>query len=163
MSEKLATVETIWMNFLDRQRLENWTKTCYNKDEDNYETYNCMAAFTDDPWEESWFESHCKSYNQSRPCSYPTQPLLKLCGLCSSTLIGDNLFPQKQQQQTPATWSCWASLPSKLNTTSQPASGFWQMPCLRWPPCLEPPNSPILGKHDWIISDDDFQCRKGKH
>ena len=72
-----------------------WTKP-YRQEKDTRfgDAYNCMAVFTDEDWNDSWNEWQCETYDQSCPCSYPTQPLLILRGLCSPLI--DNLFSPKQ-------------------------------------------------------------------
>ena len=62
---KLQAVERIWRDFYTGQRLENWTKPYYSDHDTMYgDTYNCMGAYTDEPWEKSWNEKHgpCNAY-----------------------------------------------------------------------------------------------------
>ena len=93
--KKIEAIETIWRDFYTGRKLENWIKPYYSDHDKRYgDTFNCMGAYTDEPWEQSWFEWQSKSYDMSCPCSYPTQPLLRLRGLCSSVM--DNLFSPKQ-------------------------------------------------------------------
>ena len=100
-TKKIEAIETIWRDFYTGQKLENWTKPYYGNHDKRYEdTYNCMCAYTDEPWEESWYEFQCLSYDKSCPCSYPKQPLLSLRGLCSSSFI-NNLFSPKQLPGNP--------------------------------------------------------------
>ena len=84
-TKKLEANETVWRDFYTGQRLENWTKPYYQSTEDTFkgDTYNCINTYTDEPHHDSWYEWLCKSYDQSCPCSYPAQPLLRLRGLCS--------------------------------------------------------------------------------
>ena len=60
-TKKFEAVETIWRDFYTGQRLDNWTKPYYydSKDTTYGDTFNCMAAYTDEPWRESWYESEC--------------------------------------------------------------------------------------------------------
>ena len=100
-TKKLEAVETVWRDFYTGLRLENWIKPYYDTDKDGYygENHNCMKAYTDEPWHESWYESECFTHDTSCPCSYRAQPLLRLRGLCS-TLI-DSLFTPKQLPGNP--------------------------------------------------------------
>ena len=71
-TKKLEAVETIWRDFYTGQRLGNWTKPYHSttkKDTWYGETYNCMPAYTDEPWTKSWYEWECSSYDKSCPCS----------------------------------------------------------------------------------------------
>ena len=79
---KLEALETIWRDFYTGQRLGNWTKPYYTskKDTVNDNTYNCMMALTDTRWDYSWDEWQCVHDRKSCPCTYPTQPLLRLRG-----------------------------------------------------------------------------------
>ena len=72
-TQKLEAVETIWRDFYTGQRLTNWTKPYYSprfQDSKSGETDNCMAVYHDEPWEESWYEFQCQTYDQSCPCTY---------------------------------------------------------------------------------------------
>ena len=84
----LKAVETMWRDFYTGQKLDNWIKTYNNelsrKDALYGDTYNCMEAWTNTFWEESLHEWQCYTFGMSCPCSYPTQPLLRLRGLCKN-------------------------------------------------------------------------------
>ena len=85
--------ETIWRDFYTGTRLDTGTKPYYSRNGDaQYEdTHNCMGAITDGNWDRSWYESKCYVYgNSSCPCSYPSEPLLRLRGLCKKSLIEKN-------------------------------------------------------------------------
>ena len=162
-TRKLEAVETVWRDFYTGQRLENWTKPYYREQEDTIhgDTYNCMEAFTDLAWLDSWREWQCYSYDHSCPCSYPTQPLLRLRGRCS-TLI-DGLFTPKQLPANTGnmillglystrieynhTSSQWVLTDAKSDVTA--LSRATKL-------------SYLLGKHEWTISNDVYECGKGK-
>ena len=97
---KLEAQETIWRDFYTGQRLyKNWSKPYL--DDKNDTTFgkfdNCMAAYTDEPWEKSWFEWQCVGSDMSCPCIYPRKPLLTLRGLCEESWI-DKRYTLKQMQ-----------------------------------------------------------------
>ena len=100
-TKKLEAVETVWRDFYTGQRLDNWKRPfLWGYEDTKYgDTYNCMAAYTDMGWNTSWMEWQCYSDYRSCPCSYPTQPLHRLRGLCS-TLI-NWLFSLKQLPGNP--------------------------------------------------------------
>ena len=94
---KLEAVERVWRDYYTGQRLDNWTKPYYQPEGDiNFgEDQNCMASYTEEPWDSSWGESACGLYDMSCACSYPTTPLLRLRGLCPASLL-DYLYSPKQ-------------------------------------------------------------------
>ena len=99
-TKKLEAVETVWRDFYTGQRMGIWTKPYYRTSETLFgDTYNCMRAFTDMPWNISWGEWQCiaigNALKHGCPCSYPTQPLLELRGLCSSSLIYRQFTPMQ--------------------------------------------------------------------
>ena len=128
-TKKLEAKETVWRDFYTGQRLDNWTKPYYdmNKDSDHDDTYNCMTAYTDEPWQESWSEWQCQTYEQSCPCSYPGQPLLRLRGLCKNSLVAkdsdEKLFTPKQLPGNPGNMILLGQWAPELSTTTQAASG----------------------------------------
>ena len=160
-TRKLEAVETVWRNFYTGQRLENWT-FYYNSEETMYDdTYNCMAAYTWADWTDAWYEWRCHSYDKSCPCSYPTQPLLRLRGLCSA-LIND-LFSPKQLPGNPGNMILLSRLTTRIeynDTSSQwvltdAKSGVTAV-------SRATKLSYLLGKHEWTISNDVYECGKGK-
>ena len=158
-TQKLEAGETIWRDFYAGQRLESWTKPYFSEDTKDTrvgDTQNCMVAFTDVPWDMSWGEWYCITYEQSCPCGYPTQPLLKLRGRCSSLI--HSLFSPKQLPDNPGnmillgfrstrieyndTTSQWILTDAKSDVTAMSRATKL---------------SYLLGKHDWTISNDDYQ------
>ena len=102
---KLDAEERVWRDYYTGLRLENWIKPYYSskKDEISDDTYNCMEVYSDKAWNISWFEWECyDSFQASCPCQYPTQPILRLRGLCRKTSI-DTLFTLKQMPVSPDT------------------------------------------------------------
>ena len=164
-TQKLDAEETIWRDFYTGQRLENWTKPYYskNKDDNFGDKFNCMYAYTDEPWGKTWTEWECYTYDQSCPCSYPTQPFLRLRGLCYSSLIFDTLFCPKQLPDNPGNMIILGQQSTRIEyngTTSQwiltdaksDVTGMSRATKLSY----------LLGKHEWTISYDDYHCGKGK-
>ena len=98
-------------------------------------------------------------------CSYPFQPLLRLRGRCLSSLLIDPLFSLKQLPDSDKLDSIiilgqitsrieynnrinrWMLTDAKSNLTA--VSQATKV-------------SYLLGKHEWTISNDDYQCGKGK-
>ena len=162
-TRKLEAEETIWRDFYTGQRLDNWTKPYYGSSEDtNYgDTYNCMLAITDKPWHRSWLEWQCYSFDKSCPCSYPAQPLLCLRGLCSPLI--DNLFSTKQLPDNPGNMILLGKRTTRIEYND--TSSQWVLTDARSDVTAvsrATKISYVLGKHEWTISDDDYDCGKGK-
>ena len=98
-TRRLEAKETVWRDFYSGQRLlDNWAKPwsfLERKDELFGEDSNCVTSITTYSWHLSWMEFPCYMYDMSCPCSYPSQPLLRLRGLCSEDLI-DTHYGLKQ-------------------------------------------------------------------
>ena len=55
-AKKLEAEDTVWRDFYTGKRLDNWTKPYYDRSQDpGGDTRNCLSAYTDEPWHESWF------------------------------------------------------------------------------------------------------------
>ena len=124
------------------------------------DTYNCMVAFTNKPWEESWYEWFCSSYNHGCPCSYPVQPLLRLRGLYYSSLI-HNVFSPKQLPGKPGNVILLGQLTNRIEYND--TINHWILNDAKYDVtamCRATKVSYLLGKHNWTISNDG--CRKGK-
>ena len=115
-TKKLEAVKTVWRDFYTGQRLENWKKPFFDEARQNSE--HCILVFTDRPWQQSWLPRECWSYDMVCPCSYPTQPLLRLLGVCSRLI--DPLFTPKQLPYNPGNmiWLGAMSTRIEYNDTS---------------------------------------------
>ena len=101
--ETLEAEKAVLRDFYTGQRI-NWTLP-FNRNTKSklvHTDLNCInAQFQEDyynGWLESWFESQCQmgtDIHRSCPCEYSAQPLLRLRGRCSSSLI-DSIFSPKQ-------------------------------------------------------------------
>ena len=109
-----------------------------------------MAAYTDESWEESWYEWQCYAYKRSCPCSYSSQPLFWLRGLCSPLI--DDLFSPKQLPGDPGNMIILGQLTTRIeynDTTSQwvLTDAKYEVTAMSRATKL----SYLLGKHDWTI------------
>ena len=163
-TKKLEAVETVWRDFYTGQRLDKWTKPYQDSKEDTIYggDMNCMLAATKMPWDKSWSEWECHSYDMSCPCSYPTQPLLRLRGLCSTSI--DNLFSPKQLPGNPGNMILlgdWSTRIEYYDTSRQ-----WVLTSAKYNVRARAtrPTKPSfpLGKHNWTISNDVYECNEGK-
>ena len=98
----------------------------------------------------------------SCPCSYPAQPLLMLRGLCSSSLIYP-LFSLKQLPGNPGNMILLGYFTTRIeyNDTSRQ----WMLSDARYDVTALSKASKlsyVLGKHNWTISNDNYECNEGK-
>ena len=162
-TKKLEAVETIWRDFYTGQRLDNWTKPYLYGSKDAWydDNHNCMIAYPSRPWAMSWFEWSCYSSDDSCPCSYPVQPLLRLRGLCSPLI--DSIFLPKQLPGNPGNMILLGQDHTRIeynDTTSN-----WVLRDARYDVTAmsrATKMSYVLGKHKWTISNDTFKCNEGK-
>ena len=164
MTVQLDAEEGVWRNYYSGLRLQNWSKPYYSSKQDGShgDAYNCIYAFTDEPWESCWWEGQCITYDMSCPCQYPAQPLLTLRGLCKdSSIENKRVFTLKQLPEDPdnmlilghyttqimynKTGKHWKLTDAKSNVTAISQSSRV---------------SYLLGKHNWTVSDD--ECNKGE-
>ena len=163
-TEKLEAEETIWRDFYTGQRLGNWTKPylLIKKDMMFGETHNCMMAVTSYQWEFSWDEWQCHSMPRSCTCSYPAQPLLRLRGLCSSSLIY-NLFSPKQLPGNPSNMILLGLVSTRIEYNDK--TSRWNLTDARYEVSAVSQAtklSYLLGKHNWTISNDAYECSEGQ-
>ena len=162
LSAKMEAEEAIWKDFYTGQRLkDNWEKPYW------YSTRkfgdHCLGAYTDVPWAKSWDDTWPCSYflDQSCPCSYPAQPLLKLRGLCSPLI--NWLFSPKHLNDAPGNLILLGQLTTRIRYDA--ANSKWVLTDAKSgvkAVSRATELSYVLGKHDWTISDDVYKCSEGK-
>ena len=166
---KLRAEETIWRDFYTGQRLQPYNLTTLQpyinqdkKDREYGSNYNCMQVLTNYDWDECWLEWKCVSGGNSCPCSYQSQPLLRMRGLCQTSLI-DTLFTTKQLPTNPTNMMLIGLRSTKIeyNDTRK----RWALSDLSSNVSAviqSKEHSYLLGKHNWTISNDDIECNEGK-
>ena len=162
---KMEAIETIWRDYYTGQRLEDWPKPWYRatKDEAFGDNSNCLAWYSDmgEDWHMTWYEWLCNTYDQGCPCSYPTQPLLRLRGLCSASGI-DSLFTLKQLPNDPNNMILVGTATTQIQWND--TSGMWLLFDAQYDVTAESRAthvSYLLGKHEYTISNDEYECSKG--
>ena len=166
VTKKLEAEEHVWRDFYTGQRLGNWTKPWYdgNTTDTVYGTQsNCMRVYTGtDVWKNSWFEFTCTSADQSCPCSYPVQPILRLRGSCSSSSI-DSLFSPKQLPDNPGNMLIIGRATTRIEYKEE--DSLWKLTDVSSPiTALSKASkvSYVLGKHTWTITNDSYACNEGR-
>ena len=160
--KKLEAIETVWRDFYTGQRLDNWSKPYLRGSDLEYtDIYNCMIGAMSQPWHISWQEWHCLTYDNSCPCSYSIQPLLRLRGTCSP--LTDYLFSPKQLPGNPGNMILLGQMTTRIeyNDTSSQwvlTDAMSDVTAVSRATKL----SYLLGKHKWTISNDVYECNEGK-
>ena len=162
-TQQLEAEETVWRDFYTGERLGNWTKPYYGSSGDTSQDddSNCMVAFTDQPWNQSWDERYC-FWQYSCPCSYPKLPLLRLRGLCSDEKI-DRLFLPKQMPGDPGNMMLVGQHHSKIEYNE--TSSLWTLTDTRYNLFATCPATKItyaLGKCNWTILNGNYGCSDKK-
>ena len=183
-AEVIEAVETVWRDFYTGQQLENWTypgqkwesNMRSGHDRLHGDTYNCMTGKGWKlEWEKSgqegseWHESECHADTSSPscPCSYPAQPLLRLRGLCSASLI-EELFSPKQLPSNPANMILLGKKTARIEYKDASSHGMasqWVLTDAKYNVTAVSEAtklSYLLGKHNWTISNDVYKCNKGQ-
>ena len=166
VTQKLEAEETIWRDFYTGERLGDWQKPWYdmnNTDTAYGESSNCMRVYTGaNVWKNSWFEFTCTSYDQSCPCSYPVQPILRLRGACRSSSI-DSLFSPKQLPDNPGNMLMIGRATTRIAYNE--SASVWMLTDVSAPVTATSKASKtsfVLGRHTWTISNDDYMCNEGR-
>ena len=121
-----------------------------------------MRAYTDEQWHKSWHEWECEAYDTSCPCSYLAQPLLRLLGLCSTSLIDDWLFTPKQLSGNPGNMILLGMFTTRIEYND--TSSQWMLTSAKSDITAVSEASKLsylLGKHNWTISNDIYECNGG--
>ena len=161
--EGVKAEEGVWRDYYSGEPLENYTKPWEDGHDRNVgDVYNCIFFDPEEPKEKSWDEWQCQRSNVGCPCTYETAPLLQLRGYCPGTYL-DTSFTVTQLATAPSD----IILMGDFNTRIQYNSSLSQ-----WVLSLigrnvtarsrASPNSYLLGKHNWTISGDDWECFEGK-
>ena len=173
----LIASEGVWRDYYTGKRLEDWEKPYHVdlKDEKFGESYNCMIFLNQISklWSRSWGEWIC-NFDRigldkfgSCPCEYPTQPVLKLRGLCKNSFLVHasdlTLFTPKQLPYDPNNLFLLGRYTTRItyNDTNNQwilTDAKYDVSAVSWAPKV----SYTIGKHEWTISNDTFECNKGK-
>ena len=161
---KLDAEEGVWRNYYTGLRLQNWTKPYYSSKTDGSlgDTYNCIYAFTDEPWNSCWWEGQCITYDMSCPCQYPVQSLLTLRGLCEDSLIENKrVFTLKQLPGDPDDMLILGHYTTQIKYNK--TGNHWKLTDAKSDVTAISQSSKVsyvLGKHNWTVSNDG--CNKGQ-
>ena len=121
-----------------------------------------MDAKTNYRWNISWEEWECHSFDNACPCQYPRQPLLRLRGLCKDSAIADTLFTLKQLPKDPDNLMILGKTTTQIMYNNE--GSHWRLNDAKSDVTAvsrSPKVSYLLGKHNWTVSNDAFECSGG--
>ena len=123
---------------------------------------NCIFWYTDESDESSWKEWLCHDSPQACACQYKTTPDLLLRGLCPDNSL-DRKFTVKQLPGSPNNLMIVGQTASRIQYND--SSALWVMTDLVYSVRAEsiaPKVSYALGKHEWTVTGDVFDCHGGQ-
>ena len=163
--EEVEAEEGVWRDDYTGEQLENYTKPWLksNDDKDVGEAYNCIFFMPTKAEQRTWDEWQCGGSPRGCPCTYDSPPLIHLRGFCPDTNLEHYRYTvsqsaadpnniiivglQSAQIQYDSSLSQWAYSDPRLNVTARSRASQ---------------NSFVLGKHNWTVSGDKYQCSEDK-
>ena len=157
--------EGVWRDFYTGEQLENFTKPWWTSNGDNRvgDTYNCIyfrPAWADT---RSWVEWHCSGSKRGCPCTYRTPPLIRLRGFCPETDLEHKRYTISHSASDPSTIIIVGSQSARIQYDPSQGQWFLSDPRLNVTATSRASqNSYALGKHNWTVTGDRYQCSEGK-
>ena len=156
----------MWRDYFTGEQLENYTKPwLYSKgDKDEGDTSNCIIFYSKKAETNKWLEWECHAdLRRGCPCTYDYPPLIHLRGFCPDTLLEHKRYTVIQFATDPnniilvglksariqhdSELNQWVYLDPRLNVTARSRASQ---------------DSFVLGKQNWTVSGDKYECSKGK-
>ena len=168
--ETIEVNETVWRDYYTGERMEEFARPWFsNHDAWLGDEFNCLGLDTRQPWEMSWNEFHCNSYEMTCPCQYQQQPILRLRGLCSGSgletfdkFLG-TLYTPVQLPGDPANMLLVGGVNTRIEYDK--INRQWTMTDARFSVTATSRASKlsyVLGKHKWNITNDVYECHEGQ-
>ena len=163
--EDIEAVEGVWRDYYTGAILDNYTMawSSPNKDNEKGDKYNCIYCRPASSVRKSLVEWTCRVTTIGCPCSYKTLPVLRLRGFCLQTNIEHTRYTPMHLDSDPrdivmtgkknaqikynSTQSKWTIEDSYTNVKAMTRARH---------------NTFALGKHNWTISGDKYDCSKGQ-
>ena len=162
--ERTVAQEGVWRDYYTGEQLENYTKPWLSSDQgDNIlgETSNCIYIHRSSL---SWIEWECFTDDMGCPCSYEMGlPIIQLRGFCSDTILEHERYTVKQQLIDPDNIMMVGYQSARIELDE--ATNQWTLrdPRLNVTASTRAKQATYaLGKHNWTISGDVYQCSGGK-
>ena len=163
--EGVEAEEGVWRDYYTGEQLENFARPWENsnKDKDLVDTYNCIVFNPTLAKPRTWVEWQCGGQPRGCPCAFDSPPLVQLRGFCPDTLLEQQRYAVTQSATDPNniimvgfqsariqydfSLGHWVYSDPRLNVTAKSRASQ---------------KSFVLGKHNWTISGDSYQCSKDK-
>ena len=164
--EGVEAEEGVWRDYYTGEQLENYTKPWYTSNEDKNvgETYNCI--YFKPIWAETrnWVEWECfGSELRGCPCTYDSPPLIHLRGFCPDTVLEHVRYTVTQFASDPNNITIVGSKSARIQYDALLSQWVYSDPRLNVTAMSRASHmSYALGKHNWTISGDKYQCNGGK-
>ena len=174
--EDAEVSEGVWRDYYTGDKLEDFPKPWKKPHDERFgEGVDCLGLYTWWPeeghviqFDTSWWEGDCTGSWRGCPCKNDQlPPLLFLRGLCPSSRFrtkNPNLGLQFTPVQRPHILrDVWfkGGMSSKIQSRGQ-----WTISDDVWNTTAvtnAPKDSYALGKHEWMVSDDDINCHNGEN
>ena len=160
--ETTEAKETWWRDFYTGEKMEEFARPWFGDDASFGDDYNCMFLATDRPWEQSWGEWKCVSYDMSCPCQYQQRPLLRVRGLCGIHYTSgplDWLYLPMQLPGDPTNILLMGRYSNRIEYDA--TNRQWTITDAKSSVSavsMATKVSYVLGKHNWTISHDKSRC-----
>ena len=163
--EGIIAEEGVWRDYYTGEKLENYTKpwTSSYGDRNKGDTSNCISFSPTSTETRSWDEWRCAGISQGCVCTYDVPPLLHLRGFCPDTDVEHWRYTPIQLAEEPRIIVIVGLGSARIE--HDPLLRQW----ILWDSRLDveastkaSQNSYALGKHNWTISGDNYQCFEGK-
>ena len=165
-SKDIEVEEGVWRDYYTGEKLANYSYPWYSDHETRYgEDSNCLAYYSDEPKNASWFEWECDGLAFECACQYQREPLIRLQGLCPHSAlkgldqnVGWRFIPI-QPKENPLDIFFASGMSSRIdfNKTanqwiiSDPVS---KVTARSW----SGRETYVLGRHKWMVYDDNPKC-----
>ena len=163
--EGVKATEGVWRDYYTGEKLENYTRPWMspNGDQNLGSTHNCLYFKPREPETRTWVEWSCYGYPRGCPCTYKNRPLIHLRGFCPQTLLEKKKYTITQSAGDPSNIIIIGHQSAKIEYNSSLKQWVYSDPRLNMTASSRASqNSFALGKHNWTLSNDKYQCFEGK-
>ena len=164
--EGIKAEEGVWRDFYTGEQLKNQTRPWYTSNEDTVvgEAYNCIYFYPKKIETRTWEEWECHSPEVvGCPCTYDSPPLIFLRGFCPDTDLEHDRYTVTQSATVPKNIIMVGYKSARIEYNSSSSQWVYFDPGLNIRASSRAShNSFVLGKHNWTVSGDSYQCFDGK-
>ena len=158
--------EGVWRDFYTGRQLENYTKPWYTSNGDKGSGTNSQYCIYFKPIlteTKTWVDYVCDGQGWGFPCEYRTPPLIHMRGFCPDTNVEHTRYTVSQSASDPKNIIMVGRQSAKIQYDSSLSQWIYSDPRLNvTAKSRASQNSFALGKHNWTVSGDKYQCFEGK-